>query len=354
MKLAPKGRLIPALKSNAYGHGICTVADILESELKAGLIPRSAIPFFAIDSYFEAINLRAKGVKTPLLIIAYTRPDVMQDSCLKKISYVVSNIETLEDISRIYKKINIHLKIDTGMHRQGIFPSEIDRAVKIIKSNPNINLEGICSHFADADNADSTFTMEQIKLWNEVVSKFEKIFGNIPYIHLSNSYGHKYAKDIKANISRLGIGLYGLCNNLTDDMSLQPILSMKTILTGIKTINKGDTVGYSNTFTADREMKIANIPVGYSEGLDRQLSNIGFVQVGPNKTLCPIIGRISMNITTIDVSGLKDPKIGDEVIVISDDNGDKNSISGMIGALHNTIEYELLVHIPQHLKRVVV
>ncbi len=352
-KLDKKNMIAPVLKSNAYGHGLIEIARILEEARKQNKELNETIPFFVLDSYFEALALRSKGIKTPLLIIGYNRPEILLNPNLHNISYAITSLETLKQIQKTKKYINIHLKIDTGMHRQGILIEEIDDALEIINANKNINLEGICSHFSDSDNTDPEFTKQQISNWNNVVSKLETQYPQIKYFHISNTYGHKYLDSIKSNTSRLGIGLYGIADNLDIDIDLKPVLEMKTIITGIKKIKQGQTVGYSNTFVAQKDMTIATVPIGYFEGLDRRLSNKGFFAVNKQDFLCPIIGRVSMNITTIDISGISNPKIGDEVIVISNDSNNKNSIQG-IAKIVETIPYEVVVYIPEHLKRVVV
>ncbi len=331
--LRPENKVAPVLKSNAYGHGLIEVAHALEDKAD----------FFVIDSYFEALALRNEGIRTPLLIIGYVRPETIAASKLKDISYAVSSLEALYALK---SPCVIHLKMDTGMHRQGIIPEDLTATFQYIKNNKKINFEGICSHLADADNPDRTYTDKQILLWNSIVERAKKEFSSLEYIHLSNSYGHTYANKIQANTSRLGIGLYGLAD--INGLDLKPALEMKTILTNVKRIKKGDPVGYNGTFTAPQDMTIATIPVGYCEGLDRRLSNKGFVKVKGKET--PIIGKISMNIATIDVSALKDAKIGDEVQVISPIKSDKNSIYSMT-QLGDAITYELVVKIPREIKR---
>lgn len=373
-KIAPDNSIAPTLKSNAYGHGIIEIAKIIEEEIKNGSKLQARIPFFIVDSYFEAIALRAKGIETPLLVIGYTRPETILTSKLKNISYAITDIETIKIIANnhttyhsklkhvlcMFKKeracgncIKIHLKIDTGMHRQGILPEEIDQSLDIIKENKKIILEGICSHLSDADGTDKAFTEKQIKLWNSSVEKIVSQFPNIKYIHLSNTYGHLFSKSIKANVSRLGIGLYGPADRLNNILDLKPVLEMKTIITSVKKISAGESVGYNNTFVAKKDMTIATIPVGYYEGLDRRLSNIGFVEILNNKTPCPIIGRVSMNITSIDITDIPDIRLGTEVLVISNNPNSKCSIES-IAKLCNTITYESAIRIPEHLKRVVV
>jgi alanine racemase len=381
-KLAPKGQVAPVLKSNAYGHGLINVAQILENENWApGQDRGKRVPFFIVDSYYEAVALRAQGIRTHILIIGYTRPETIRKSRGQNTAFTVTSLDMLKQISDIKytpwdwetgssrlgayiprprTAHRIHLKIDTGMHRQGILPEEIKTAIEIIQNSSSIILEGICSHLSDADNVDDSFTDSQINIWSKAVKQIQAEFPNIKYIHLSNTDGHRFVSDIHANVSRLGIGLYGLSANplLTQKMNLKPVLEMKTIISGVKKIKSGDHVGYSNTFTATKDMTIATIPVGYYEGVDRRLSNKGVILVGKERVACPIIGRVSMNITTIDISKAltmqgTDATLGDRVVVMSNETTDPNSIIS-IAKNCDTISYEIVVKIPEHLRRVVV
>lgn len=393
-KLAPRDahgnpQIAPVLKSNAYGHGLVEIAHALQGE--------HHIPFYIVDSYFEAIALRAKGIKHHLLVIGYTRPETIRNSNLSNVAFTVTNMETLREIAvpkiehwpsnggligfrsirmRFRPKIvRIHLKIDTGMHRQGIMPEEIDEAISLIQHDGGdkrpLVLEGITSHLCDADNVDESFTESQIHVWNKIVEKTRHEIKTLKYVHLSATDGHRLTSDITANVSRLGIGMYGLSQNidLNSKLNLLPVLELKTIITGVKKLNEGESVGYGNTFKALKDMVIATIPVGYFEGIDRRLSFSNkvtsdqtqsegdIVLVGPQRIPCPIIGRVSMNITTIDVSGIfadgGGTKVGDEVVAISAQTADDNSIVN-IAKKCGTISYEIAVHIPAHLKRVVI
>lgn len=346
-KLAPGGRIAPVLKSNAYGHGIIEIAQLLEKA--------NNIPFYVVDSYFEALALRNAGIRREILIIGYTTGEMMNENRLKNTVFTASSIDTLELIANSPSKVRIHMKIDTGMRRQGLHSHEIDRALQIISESDSIALEGICSHLSDSDNDDPSFTEEQIKSWNESVQKILDAHPGLMNIHLSATDGHRYSNLIRATVSRLGIGLYGLAHGYrySPRIELKPVLNMATIISGVRNVKEGETVGYGNTFKAARDMKVATIPVGYFEGLDRRLSNKGCVQVGMEKIVCPIIGRVSMNITCIDVSHVSGAAIGTPVIVISDNSSDKNSILSM-AEMCETIPYEIAVHIPAHLKRRVV
>ncbi len=358
-KLAPHNKIAPVLKSNAYGHGLIEIAKILEESQHSSRWTHNkkdsddTIPFFVVDSYFEALALRSGGIKTPILIIGYTHPETITSSRLHKIAFTVTSLKTLKGITDPKHPVNIHLKIDTGMHRQGILESELPEALSILEEQPDIILEGICSHLSDADNTDESFTDEQIHVWNRLVKLVHSHFPHIKYTHLANTDGHRFVEDIHSNITRLGIGLYGLGGDSIPHINIHPVMEIKTIITGIKKIKSGDVVGYGGTFKAVKDMTIATIPMGYFEGIDRHLSNNGIVLVGERRTPCPIIGRVSMNITTIDISDLKDIDIGTSVIAISGKSSDGNSIRE-IAKKCNMITYEIAVYMPAHLRRVVV
>ncbi|MEX0597184.1 MAG: alanine racemase [Candidatus Paceibacterota bacterium] len=331
----------PVLKSNAYGHGLAPVARILDSQ---------KLPFLIVDSYYEARLLRDNNIKSPILIIGYVEPQIMLKSGLAGISFCITSLEQLQQLARSKKPINLHLKIDTGMHRQGIMTSELDEAIVIFKQNPNLKIQGIASHLADADNSESRSVAEQLKQWHQIQERLAQEFPNITYNHISATAGVIHTKsDSTHNLARLGLGLYGISIIDNPKVNLKPALTMQTIISGVKSIQKGDSVGYNATFIAPRDLLIATIPAGYAEGVDRRLSNLGQVEV--NGTLCPIIGRVSMNITTVDVSNIPKVKVGDMVTIISNDNSSPISVAN-IAKNCDTIPYEILVHIPAHLRRV--
>lgn len=340
----PKTGIAPVLKSNAYGHGLIPVAKIVD---------RENIPFIIVDSYHEALVFRNEGVRSKILIIGYTPLDNILKQKLKNTAFTIVSLEQLQEISKNLKRpARFHLKIDTGMHRQGLVPESVNYALPLIRNNPSIIVEGICSHLADADGRQSEFTKGQIKTWNEVAKRFKKEFPDILYFHLSATGGASYSKEITANVLRLGIGLYGIDpSEDTRINNLKPALEMKSVISGTKTIEKGEQVGYGITFEAPKQMRIATIPVGYFEGVNRGLSNKGFVKVG--ETFCPIIGRVSMNITTIDVTEVPEAKINTPITVISSNPADKNSVQN-IAKTAGTIERDILVHIPQGLRRKVI
>ncbi|KKW29460.1 MAG: Alanine racemase [Parcubacteria group bacterium GW2011_GWA2_52_8] len=336
-------KIAPVLKSNAYGHGLAEVARALD-ELRP--------PFFVVDSFFEALILRRASVKSPILVIGYSRPEVISGKTLRGVAFAISDIQTLRDVARALRRPQaIHLKIDTGMNRQGIKPSEIAEALAILKGNGNLIVEGVCSHLGDAENADQSFTEAQIEVWNKSAEKLEKALPHARYFHLAATKGFGGTPKIKANAARIGIGIYGINPNPRYRVSLRPALELRSILSAVKRVGKGEKIGYNATFEASREMLIGSVPAGYNEGVDRRLSNSGSVLV--RGVVCPIIGRVSMNITTIDVTDLPEARQGEEVVLLSADPDSPNSVEKTAAICH-TIPYEILIHIPGYLRREVV
>ncbi|MEK7579327.1 MAG: alanine racemase [Patescibacteria group bacterium] len=340
-KKAGSWRVAPVLKSNAYGHGLLTVARILQDN--------KDIPFFAIDSYFEARVLRTEGITMPLLVLGHTLTKTILENSFKDVAFAVATLSQLKELTQQKKKTPpLHIKIDTGMHRQGIMPDEISETIHLLTANPQIRIEGVCSHLSDADGTDPTFTRKQIETWNGIVKIWKEKIPDTRWYHLALTAATKYIQEIDANLLRLGMGLYGIdpANEVQD---LKPALSLRTSITALRTISAGESVGYNNTWTATRETKVATIPAGYFEGISRQLSNKGVIRV--NDRECPIVGRVSMNMTTVDVTDIPNVKEGDSAEVISADPKAGNSAS-KIAVASGTIPYEILVHIPAHLKRV--
>lgn len=328
----------PVLKSNAYGHGLLQVAHVLEKERP---------PFFVVDSYYEAKMLRHAGSTAPILVVGYVPAESIAANKVKNVSFVLTSVEHITRLIHTNSKATVHIKLDTGMRRQGLLPSEIVLAIEILKKS-NLVVEGICSHFASADD-DAVFTGTQIELWNSLIPVWKEAF-TIRFWHIAASAGSAYTPHIDSNMVRLGAGLYGFERIPSRAMPLQPVLSIHSIVTLVKELSVGESVGYNRTFTADKPLKIATVPVGYFEGMDRRLSNIGCMQIGG--VVCPIVGRISMNMSVIDVTACKDVRIETPVLVLSGVTEDKNSLFNLSLACDMS-PLEFAVHIPQHLRRVV-
>lgn len=333
----------PVLKANAYGHGLVQIGKIVDAE---------DIPFIMVDSYYEAFVLRREGIKKKLLLLGYNTPEQVLSKPLRDVSFGITSLDQLKKFVAVLKRRhNFHLKVDTGMNRQGLLVSEISEAVKLMQSNPFFVLEGLATHFAEADGEKTEFTDAQIVVWNDIVDTFSKQFNSMKFIHAGASAGAGHSQKFKANVNRLGIALYGFNISPHEDLQLRPALEMFTVISGVKKAEPGQKVGYGTTFEVKQLSQLATIPVGYCEGVDRRLSNLGSILV--NGIPCPIVGRVSMNITTLDVTAVPKARLDTEVKVISSNPKDQNSIQEMAKLCH-TIPYDLLVHIPGYLRRVVV
>lgn len=338
--IRPLLQIAPVLKSNAYGHGLREVARIFDSE---------PVPFFCVDSPYEAIILRNDGIQQPILVLDYTRPHNIARLKLGRVSYAVIDLEQLKELARTIKRpCKIHLKIDTGMHRQGIAITELVQAINLIKKQPYLELEGIFSHLADPVNH-SDFTATQIEVWHSALRTVIKEVGRPRYYHIGATSGFSFRGTIESNVARVGIGIYGVAPYL--GLPLKPALELATSITSIKTVPKGEWVGYNLAYQATQPQQIATLPLGYFEGLDLRLTNRGLVKI--QNQFCPIVGRVSMNLTSLDVSSLPQAAVGQRAVVISADPTDPNSIQH-IAEQCATIPYEIMAHIPPHLRRIVV
>lgn len=338
----PDQGIAPVLKSNAYGHGLAVIAELLDKE---------DIAFFMVDSLYEAEVLRKAGIRSRIVVMGYVRPEAIASSRLRNTDFAIVDIEQLRSVAKeAHTSIRLHLKLDTGMHRQGLLPDELSEAVELIKKNPGLSVVGVGTHLADADNINTTFTDTQLKLWDSLLETIQTSFPAIEYMHAAATKGVRTSSTHQMNVLRVGMGLYGYDTAPQCSSSLKPVLSMRSFITSIRTVPEGDTVGYNATFRAARPSSIATVPAGYYEGIDRGLSNVGSLQV--NGIACPIAGRVSMNMVSIDVTDTA-VKRGDLVTLISSNPEEPNSVRSM-ARLANTTPYVILAHIPTHLYRTVV
>ena len=347
--LQPEAHIAPVLKSNAYGHGLVEMGKILES---------ARAPFLIVDSLYEAYQLQRAGIRTPVLIMGFTHP---QNFTYKKLPFstVVYDLEMIETLYAYQPQMSLHLKIDTGMNRQGVRWDELPDFLHQLTRFPNLKLEGLATHFSDADNPHTNSFVElQLQRFVKAIEQVEQAGFHLKWKHISASAGSIKIHHPAINLIRLGIGLYGISPISEQDplfasqhlQNLQPVLQLETSIAQLKKVRAGETIGYNNTYTANREMHVAILPIGYYDGVDRRLSNKGSVLIGKDE--CPIVGRVSMNITTIDVSNVtQPPAVGQKVIVYSNQPTDDNSVANA-AATAETIPYEIFVHLAESIRRV--
>lgn len=340
-------KLMAVVKSNAYGHGLIDYS-ILMQELGAD--------FFGVDSITEALTLRKNGIKKPILVLGYTMPENFDEASKNNISLTISSFESLKSIKKYDKPLNIHLKIDTGMHRQGFQLDEIERAVKYIKDrSASINIEGVYTHFAAAKNPSFPLeTNKQIKQFEEALKIIES-YGFKPIKHAAATSGAIVFPKSHFDMVRIGIGMMGLWPSYETKacfekrIKLEPVLCWKTIISEIKEIKKGESIGYDFTETLGSDSTIAILPIGYWHGYRRDLSSIGHVLVKGKRA--KILGRVSMDMIVIDITGIKGVKVCDEVILIGADG--KEEVSAYeIALLGDTSWYETITQINPLIKRI--
>ncbi|MDB5194946.1 MAG: Alanine racemase [Parcubacteria group bacterium] len=346
-KRYPDLQFAPVLKSNAYGHDLGTIARLLDHE---------KIAFFVVDSYYEARRLRRANVRSRILVMGYVRPEDIAKSKLPNVDFGITDLEQLRALTELVKHpVRIHFKLDTGMRRLGIPESHVSFAEDLIKDQPLLELVGIASHFADADGEDETFTRAQVDVWQAVAKELLLAFPSIEYRHIAATKGVRFNDATGTNVARLGIGLYGFDTSPSAEAPLRPILELRTLIASVREIQAGESVGYNATYTADHAMKIATVPVGYYEGIDRRLSSKGAMLV--EGVVCPIVGRVSMNMASIDVTHVPDVAPGDTVVAVSRNPSDANSVSNIVRTVstpeYAETEYVILTHFAPHLERVV-
>jgi len=341
----PSHQIAAVLKSNAYGHGLKEIGLFLDHNRD--------VRYFAVDSLVEAQLLRQFGVKKEIIILGYVAEKSLRFlKELKKIILVVNSLAQTEILKKqISFPLTVHLKVDTGLHRQGVAIPELETTIKKLSENKKIRIDGLLTHLADANNLDPTNTLVQMEKWNKAVEIFERYFSKA-VLHFAATAGTRYLDKGKSNLIRLGIGLYGFENREDKLLDLKPILSFKAKIVNIRDIKKGEGIGYNFLFRADRDMKIAILPCGYYEGLSWTLSQGGAVYF--NNQPLRFLGRMSMNLAIVDISDVKEPlKLEDEVEVISTNPSRLNSVENY-AKIATLSPYEFLVHLAPTIKRYII
>jgi alanine racemase len=350
-------KMLSVVKSNAYGHNLVEFAHEQE---------KLGTDFLGVDSVREAIALRKDGIKIPILVLGYTLPEMISEASKKNISVTVSNFESLSaliqtsDPSQMKsqfdgaRKIKIHIKVDTGMFRHGFSEADIQKVLEKLKKNKGIVVEGLFTHFSMAKDPNyPTYTKSQVEKFKKCKEAFLKA-GYSPICHAAATSGTLILKEGHFDMVRVGIGLYGVWPSEETKMffentfTLQPILSWKTIVAEVKKVNKDSRVGYDGAGVAKKDSIIAICPIGYWHGYPRALSNTGYVLI--NGKRAKILGRVCMDIIIVDVSDVKNIKVGDEVVIIGKSKNleiTADEISILLGGS----TYELLTRINPLIKR---
>ena len=339
--------IMPIIKSNAYGHGMVEMAQLISPQ----------VDWIGVANTGEALMLRQAGIKKNIFALSYAPAHELREAIQHRIDLPVYDTNRAQRINTIAKKVKrkarVHIKVDTGASRIGVSAANALQLIKNIQKLSHITIAGIYSHFASSEQ-DATYTRRQQRVFNELLHKLEREKIKIPTTHLACSAALLSAPTSHFNLVRLGLSLYGLwpsekVRRLAQKkypwLTLQPALSWKTKVIQVKTIKQGSRVSYGGTYVAKKKMKIAVIAVGYWEGYDRGLSNIGVVVIKGKR--CPVIGRVCMNLSMVDVSRLSQVNLDDEVVLLGKDNP-AEEMAEKIG----TINYEIVTRINPLLQRV--
>jgi alanine racemase len=345
--LAKDTKIMPVIKANAYGHGGAVLAKEAQ---KAG------VSYIAVSSLEEGIEFRMSGIKTNILVLDAIFPNenlqVAVAHNLTPVLSKMSSITALEDLAvRLNKKLGFHLEIDTGMGRVGAQPEAALAILQKIARTPEISMTGMFTHFSVADT-DPVFTRAQSEAFSKIV-KYARNLGLKFISHAANSAALFKDKKTHLDMVRPGISLYGLSpfKHAERFIKLKPVLSWKARITAIKRVPAGFCVSYGRTFVTSRESLIATIPVGYADGYSRQLSNKADVLVRGKR--CPVAGRVTMDMTMIDVTGLKGVSRGDEVVLIGVQGKEQIKVDEL-AKIQDTINYEVTSLISQRVPRIIV
>lgn len=337
------------IKADGYGHGAVPVAKHLE--------PREDVIGFATATFEEAMELRNAGIKKDILVLGYTFPYAYEEMLQKHIIPTVFRKDQLDELNRIaeqHKKIfPVHVKIDSGMNRIGLYPNQdgID-FIQLLLSKEHLSLQGIFTHFPKADTLDKKETLEQFETFSRFIKKVEEDFSvNIPVVHVSNSAAAIQYQEFQLNVVRAGIAMYGLwpSEDMTKEIDLRPALSLASEIVYLKTISKNTQISYGGTFISNKEMKIATIPVGYGDGYPRSLSNKGYVLIRGEKA--KIVGRICMDQFMVDVTEIPNVAIGDRVTLIGTD-GNCSITMEELSDLSGRFNYEFACNLSKRIPRI--
>ena len=320
-------RLMAVVKADAYGHGMAQAARAF---LAAGADQ------LAVATPDEGILLRKSGIKAPILVLGAARDNAIRACVEQDLMQTVTDARTLHQIAAMGEPASIHIKVDTGMNRIGVKEREtFDEMVRIAQNEPHIALCGVYTHFASADEAEESFTRTQLELFLKMTEGLPKAVLR----HAANSAATLRFPDTHLDMVRPGIALYG-CPPVETCLPLKPALHWETEAVHVKPVKKGETVSYGRTYLAEKDMLVATLPVGYGDGYHRAQSGKGCVLIGGQKA--PIIGRVCMDQTMVDVTDIRDVQVGSPAVLIGG-QGEYEITPEEVAAACGTISYEVLL-----------
>lgn len=348
-KIVKDGTIVmPVIKANGYGHGSIELGKLYK-ELGAERV--------AVSLLNEAIELRRAGLDLPILVLNFTPQEQMKEVAAYDLTQAIYRYEDAKALSEaaveMGKTAKLHIKIDTGMGRLGFQPTDesVDEILKI-KDLEGIEVEGIFTHFAKADETDKTVTRGQYEKYEWMIDKLEKKGFTAPIKHVSNSASIIDLPEYNLDMVRPGIMIYGYYPSEEVDKSrieLKPAMTLKSVVSNIKTVAEGTGISYGHLFKAPRESRIATVPIGYADGYTRMLTGKAEVYIGGK--IAPVAGKICMDQLMLDVTDIPGVQIGDEVVFFGEGVDGYPHVDEVAAKL-GTINYEIVCMIGRRLPRV--
>ncbi len=361
---AKQGTLLCAvIKANAYGHGVAEIVGILPSA-----------DWFAVNSIEEGLELRAMKVEKPILLLGYVPLKRLREAVAADLSLTLYNRESLETLAKIgpvsrttgsraadvgEAPARVHLKVETGTGRQGIMIEDLESFVQQLLNTKGVVFEGISTHFSNIeDTLNHEFAEEQLSRFHDALNIVKRLKVKNLIVHMASTAASILFPKTHFNMLRAGIGIYGLWPSRETYLSarmghsrvpdLKPVLSWKTKIVQIKMLPEGHYVGYGCTYRTTRPTKLAVLPVGYADGYDRALGNTAYVLMHGKRA--PVIGRVCMNLTMVDVTDIPDVKLEDDVVLLGMD-GDETISAELMASWAGTINYEIVTRISPIIQR---
>jgi alanine racemase len=344
--LSERVQLMAVVKANAYGHG---------AEMVARTALESGATWLGVNTVDEGVQLRRAGLAAPILVLGHCPPQEAAKVVANHLTPTVTTLETalaLASASAARGLVTpVHLKVDTGMGRYGLLPAEVVAFARRVTTLSSLYLEGLWTHFATADETDKSFTWQQFSVYQTVVRRLEEEGLAIPLRHVANSATTIDLPEMHLDLVRCGLSIYGLYPSpqTSRTVLLRPALALKAHLARVCTLPAGASVGYGRTWVATRPSVVALVPLGYADGYRRALSNRGVALVHGQRV--PVIGRVSMDQLTVDVSSVPGVRQDDEVVLIGR-QGEAEITADELAGMLGTINYEVTTAIATRLPRV--
>ncbi|MGD9849990.1 MAG: alanine racemase [Nitrospirales bacterium] len=348
LRLLPHTRILAIVKADAYGHGAASIARALQGLGVFG---------FGVASVHEGAVLREGGIQNPILVMGPLQSAHIKNLLQYSLTPVISHRAILSELIALLPKnaapYPVHLKVDTGLHRLGMDPEHILEIFGITRQPKSpVTISGLMTHFADADNPDSTFTALQLARFRSLTDHIQSVGCSLPVLHVANSAGILFYKEAHFDMVRPGLMLYGYAPSHPGQASpilLKPVLAATTYVAHLRTLQAGDIVGYNALFRATRPSKIAVLPVGYTHGFPRKLTGTGHVLIQGEQA--PIIGKICMDMMMVDVTEIPHATIGQEVCLLGT-QGTRSISAEDYAKWLDTIPYEVLCGIGGKAKKI--